>query len=99
MIHFESLNSGLWVGSTLQAVGHVAATGEIIGQNGGNFALVTKMGRVACLLPMLMWLGISSKQTSEETTSWCVQPKFEGEIEIIVRDRLQHGFYHAFSMS
>ena len=68
ILHFDSVASGLWIGSTLQAVGHVAATGEIIGQSGGNFAMVTKMGRVACLLPLLMWLGFSSKDILEKET-------------------------------
>ena len=39
---FEPFQSGLWVGSTLQAVGHVAASGEMIGLHGGNLRLQSK---------------------------------------------------------
>lgn len=57
---FEPFQSGLWVGSTLQAVGHVAASGEMIGLQGGEFAIAVKMGRVFCLLPLVLWLGFFS---------------------------------------
>ena len=63
---FETLQSGLWVGSTLQAVGHVAATSEIIGSNGGDFAIALKMGRVFCLLPLVLWLGFFSKNQQDD---------------------------------
>ncbi len=57
---FEPFQSGLWVGSTLQAVGHVAATSDMIGLHGGDFAIAVKMGRVFFLLPLVLWLGFFS---------------------------------------
>ena len=70
---FEPIQSGLWIGSTLQAVGHVAATGEIIGSSGGDFAIAVKMGRVFCLLPLIIWLGFFSKEMQgdmHQNKSW-----------------------------
>lgn len=49
------------VGSTLQAVGHVAAAGFSLGEDLGALAVAIKMGRVAMLIPtivlLMLWQG------------------------------------------
>ena len=75
---FEPLQSGLWVGSTLQAVGHVAATGDMIGLNGGDFAIAVKMGRVFCLLPLVLWLGFfSNSRPSDDSNKKSISQKIQ----------------------
>lgn len=61
----------LLVGSTLQAVGHVAAAGFSLGEELGALAVAIKMGRVAMLIPtivlLMIWQG--SKATSGSLSS------------------------------
>lgn len=56
----NDFQSGLLVGSSLQAVGHVVAAGYSITETAGDYASVVKMARVALLVPLVLGLGLIS---------------------------------------
>ena len=57
---FEPFQSGLWVRLNITSSGSCGCIGEMIGLQGGEFAIAVKMGRVFCLLPLVLWLGFFS---------------------------------------
>ena len=59
---FNATESGLLIGTSLQAVGHVVAAGYSVGDSAGEMATIVKMGRIALLVPLLIFLGFSSKK-------------------------------------
>ena len=73
----EINSCALLIGSTLQAVGHVAAAGFSMGEDIGALAVAVKMGRVAMLIPtivlLMIWQGSKGKSgtlTSRVISLW-----------------------------
>ena len=73
----EVSTSALLIGSTLQAVGHVAAAGFSLGEELGALAVAIKMGRVAMLIPtivlLMIWQGSKAQSgtfTSRVVSLW-----------------------------
>lgn len=61
---------GIYTGSTLHEVAHVAGAGQAMGSNIAGIATITKMIRVIMLAPFLLILGLSSnKKKSIKNTS------------------------------
>lgn len=56
ILHFSDLQSGILIGNTLQAVGHVVASGFSISDSAGQSATIVKMGRVLMLTPLVFIL-------------------------------------------
>jgi len=67
--YFSNEQSGFIIGSTVQAVGQVTATGFIINQNVGEYATLIKMIRIIMLGPILLLLGLFSFNESGENKS------------------------------
>ena len=65
LLNLDPTQTGLWIGATLQAVGHVAAAGDIIGGQAADIAICTKMGRVFLLLPLVIILGLKDRSTEK----------------------------------
>jgi len=53
---FTNINSGILIGNTLQAVGHVAAGGFSLGEITGQTATIVKMARILMLTPIVIIL-------------------------------------------
>jgi len=69
LLGFDVEGSGLMIGGTLQAVGHVVAAGFTMGDDVGNLAVTIKMGRVAMLIPLVLYLTMNQKQESSSGKS------------------------------
>ena len=63
--HFTNEQSGFLIGSTVQAVGQVTATGFIINQEVGEYATFIKMIRIVMLRPILLFLSFFIKNKSK----------------------------------
>ena len=63
--HFTNEQSGFLIGSTVQAVGQVTATGFIINQEVGEYATFIKMIRIIMLGPILLFLSFFIKNKSK----------------------------------
>jgi len=63
--HFTNEQSGFLIGSTVQAVGQVTATGFIINQEVGEYATFIKMIRIIMLGPILLCLSFFIKNRSK----------------------------------
>ena len=57
-IGFSTIEGGILVGASLQAVGHVVAAGYSMGDMAGELATLVKMGRVSLLIPLVLMLGL-----------------------------------------
>jgi len=55
-LKFDSLNSGLLIGNTLQAVGNVVAAGFSVSPLSGQTATIVKMARILMLTPVIFFL-------------------------------------------
>ena len=56
ILKFTDINSGVLIGNTLQAVGHVVAAGFSINEFAGQTAIIVKMTRVLMLTPVVIIL-------------------------------------------
>ncbi|MCF8463601.1 MAG: putative sulfate exporter family transporter [Flavobacteriales bacterium] len=56
LLRFTDFQSSVLLGGTLQAIGHVAASGFSINEHVGEWAMVVKMSRVIFLIPLLIVL-------------------------------------------
>jgi uncharacterized integral membrane protein (TIGR00698 family) len=63
--HFTNEQSGFLIGSTVQAVGQVTATGFIVNQEVGEYATFIKMIRIIMLGPILLFLSFLIKNKSK----------------------------------
>ena len=64
MVGFSDIQSGVFTGNTLQAVGQAVAAGFSISDESGHYATVVKMGRVLLLVPLvLILIYIAKKET------------------------------------
>jgi uncharacterized integral membrane protein (TIGR00698 family) len=55
-LELNSINSGLLIGNTLQAIGQVVAAGFSIDEIAGQTATIVKMGRILMLTPLIFTL-------------------------------------------
>lgn len=56
VLKFTDINSGVLIGNTLQAVGHVVAAGFSVSELAGQTAIIVKMTRVLMLTPVVIIL-------------------------------------------
>lgn len=56
ILQFSDVETGVLIGNTLQAVGHVVASGFSISDSAGQSATIVKMGRVLMLTPLVFIL-------------------------------------------
>ncbi len=61
LLGFDVDKTGILIGGSLQAVAHVVAAGFSLNDDIGNLAVTVKMGRVAMLIPLIMYLTITQK--------------------------------------
>jgi len=64
LLGFNDLQSGVFTGNTLQAVGQAVAAGFSISDEAGHYATVVKMGRVLLLVPLVLILIYIVKRES-----------------------------------
>ena len=62
---FTDIQSGIFTGNTLQAVGQAVAAGFSISDEAGHYATVVKMGRVLLLVPLVLILIYIAKKESK----------------------------------
>jgi uncharacterized integral membrane protein (TIGR00698 family) len=62
LVGFNAQDTGLVIGGTLQSIAHVVAAGFSINDDVGNLAVTIKMGRVAMLVPLVLYLTMSQTQ-------------------------------------
>lgn len=55
--HLHQSEVGLWIGLSVHELGHVVAGAALVGQDASSSALLIKMLRVACLMPVMVWLS------------------------------------------
>lgn len=58
----SGMQTGVWLGTAIHEVGQVVAAGEIAGVT--DVAVVTKLGRVALLAPMIALVGIAQRRAA-----------------------------------
>lgn len=58
ILNFSETNSGLIIGSTLQATGQVVAAGFLINEFVGKISTIVKMGRILTLGPVVIILNL-----------------------------------------
>lgn len=62
---FDGTTAGLFVGATIHDVAQVVGAGYAIGQDAGDAATITKLMRVAMLVPMLLVVALWFRQPAE----------------------------------
>ncbi len=67
LLPFDQASMGIYIGSSLHEVAHVAAAGQAISEQVSNNAVIVKMIRVLLLVPLLLWLGQRSALKSSQT--------------------------------
>ena len=74
LLGFSDVQIGLFLGNTLQSVGHVVAAGFGVNETVGQSATIVKMGRILLLTPVILWLiywvSKKAKASSEEKSSF-----------------------------
>ena len=74
---FTDEQNGFVIGSTVQALGQVVATGNVISDNVGDYATIIKMIRIAMLGPIILLLNlIVLNKPDIKTNSSIIFPKF-----------------------
>ena len=56
LLGFSDVQIGIFIGNTLQSVGHVVASGFGVNETVGQSATIVKMGRILLLTPVILWL-------------------------------------------
>ncbi|MDA7818099.1 putative sulfate exporter family transporter [Sulfurimonas sp.] len=70
LLGFSDVQSGVFTGNTLQAIGQAVAAGFSISEESGHYATVVKMGRVLLLVPLvLILIYIVKKENSNDEES------------------------------
>lgn len=68
LFHDNHMQSGILIGNTIQAVGHVVASAFLLSPEAGQTALVIKMARVLMLTPLVFLLiAFCAKKASSKT--------------------------------
>ncbi len=66
-IDFDDLQTATLLGSVLQSLGHVVASGYAMGDEVGEWAVVVKMGRILFMVPLLLALYFIKRNSKEGT--------------------------------
>lgn len=74
--HLHQNEVGLWIGLSVHELGHVVAGAALVGQDASGSALLIKMLRVACLMPVMVWLTTYTLPESTPATSCPSVPPF-----------------------
>lgn len=56
LLGFSDIEIGIFLGNTLQSVGHAVAAGFGVNDTVGQSATIVKMGRILLLTPVIIWL-------------------------------------------
>ena len=67
VLPFDDWSMGIYIGSTLHEVAHVAAAGQAISEAVSKNAVIVKMIRVIMLVPLLLTLSAIAPQPSQPT--------------------------------
>lgn len=59
---------GTWVGSTLHEVAHVVAAAAVAGGEASDLAVLVKLGRVAMLVPAVLFIGLRQNRKGQSRT-------------------------------
>jgi len=71
VLPFSPTEFGLFSGSTLHELGHVIAAAQVGGSDSLDLALLVKLGRVALLVPVVLFLGIYyNLRGNKATPTW-----------------------------
>jgi uncharacterized integral membrane protein (TIGR00698 family) len=69
ILGFKDNSSGILIGSTLQAIGQVVASGFSVNDNVGNIALIVKMTRVLMIGPVVIIVSILTSFFQNKTST------------------------------
>lgn len=71
LLGFSDVQIGIFIGNTLQSVGHVVASGFGVNETVGQSATIVKMGRILLLTPVILWLiyFVAKQNTQVENNS------------------------------
>ncbi|WP_067779419.1 YeiH family protein [Actinomyces vulturis] len=58
LLHLSTMRSGVWIGASIHEVGQVVAAGGLAGPDILDVAVLTKLGRVVLLAPLVAIVGI-----------------------------------------
>lgn len=86
-LNLSNIDSGMFIGSSLQSIGHVFAAGFAISSDAGEIALIIKMSRVLCLGLVVTILGLL-RHVLFKPTSLLNAP---------IKGAHQHGFKRIFT--
>ncbi len=74
VLKFTDINSGIFIGNTLQAVGQVVAAGFSVSDDAGQIATIVKMTRILMLFPLVFILIFLFKSKRQEGSSKIKKP-------------------------
>ena len=76
-VGLKTEGAALLLGGALPAVGHAVGAGYAAGAEIGTLAIAVKMGRVLCLVPLVLTCSVWAARKREESASvWSVVPWF-----------------------
>lgn len=64
LLHLDSTAAGVFIGATIHDVAQVVGAGYLISSHTGDVATVIKLARVACLVPVVLFLLIRFKSSN-----------------------------------
>ncbi len=67
LLHLDSTAAGIFIGGTIHDVAQVVGAGYMISSDTGDVATVVKLARVACLVPVVLFLLIRFKSRNAQT--------------------------------
>lgn len=76
VLNFSEPTSGLMIGSTLQATGHVVAAGFSVSDLVGRVATIVKMSRILMLGPVVLFLSLFFSKRADNKNSKVAIPPF-----------------------
>ncbi len=74
VLKFTDINSGVFIGNTLQAVGQVVAAGFSVSDDAGQIATIVKMTRILMLFPLVFILIFLFKSKCQEGSTKVKKP-------------------------
>ncbi len=102
-LHLGLEGSALLLGGALPAVGHAVGAGYAAGPEIGGLAIAVKMGRVLCLVPLVLACSLWAPREAGKNSIWQVVPWFVPVFLLAVglrsADLIPPGMRHAISIS
>lgn len=65
LLHLSARSYGVWAGASIHEVAQVVAAGFQVGHDAGETAVVVKLSRVVLLAPVVLFLGMTDRRTTE----------------------------------